>query len=145
MTINDLYNNAKAIDLADIFSDVIAKNEDHLIQLNQNQLYKDSSDSEGNELQNYNSLEYSLEKSQMNPSVGFGRADLYYTGAFYRGWSLLITNTGFLFDSSDSKTSDLISKYGQNIFGIRKDNLESFTVNIFANDFFTELNNKLAK
>ena len=48
MTINDLYLNAKAIDLADIFSDVIAKNEDHLIQLNHNQLYKDSSDSEGN-------------------------------------------------------------------------------------------------
>ena len=81
----------------------------------------------------------------MNPSVGFGRADLYYTGAFYRGWSLLITNTGFLFDSSDSKTSDLISKYGQNIFGIRKDNLESFTVNIFANDFFTELKTQLSK
>lgn len=145
MTINDLYINAKAIDLADIFSDVIAKNEEHLIQLNQNQLYKDSSDSEGNQLQQYNSIEYALEKSKMNAGVGFGNTDLYYTGAFYRGWSLLITNTGFLFDSSDSKTSDLISKYGQNIFGIRKDNLESFTVNIFANDFFTELKTQLSK
>ena len=145
MTINDLYLNAKAIDLADIFSDVIAKNEDHLIQLNQNQLYKDSSDSEGNQLQQYNSLTYALEKSQMNAGVGFGNPDLYYTGAFYRGWSILITNTGFLFDSSDSKTSKLIDDYGINIFGLRKDNLESFTVNIFANDFFTELKTKLSK
>ena len=145
MTINDLYLNAKAIDLADIFSDVIAKNEEHLIQLNQNQLYKDSSDSEGNKLQQYNSLTYALEKSQMNAGVGFGNPDLYYTGAFYRGWSILITNTEFIFDSSDSKTSDLIAKYGQNIFGLRKDNLESFTVNIFANDFFIELNTQLSK
>jgi len=145
MTINDLYLNAKAIDLADIFSDVIAKNEDHLIQLNQNQLYKDSSDSEGNQLQQYNSLEYAREKESMNPSVGFRNTDLYYTGAFYRGWSLLITNSEFLFDSSDSKTSDLIEKYGQNIFGLSAKNIESFTVDIFTNDFFTELNNQLAK
>jgi hypothetical protein len=145
MTISDLYQNAKAIDLADIFSDVIAKNEQHLINLNHNQLYKDSSDSEGNQLQQYNSLEYAREKESMNPGIGFRNTDLYYTGAFYRGWSLLITNTGFLFDSSDSKTSDLIEKYGQNIFGLRKDNLESFAVNIFAHDFFTELNTQLSK
>jgi len=145
MTINDLYQNAKAIDLADIFSDVIAKNEEHLIQLNQNQLYKDSSDSEGNKLEQYNSLEYAREKESMNPGIGFLNTDLYYTGAFYRGWSILITNTGFLFDSSDSKTSKLIDDYGINIFGLRKDNLESFTVDIFTNDFFTELNNQLAK
>lgn len=98
MTISDLYQNAKAIDLADIFSDVIAKNENHLIQLNHNQLYKDSSDSEGNQLQQYNSLEYAREKESMNPSVGFRNTDLYYTGAFYRGWSLLITNSEFMFD-----------------------------------------------
>ena len=145
MTINDLYLNAKAIDLADIFSDVIAKNEDHLIQLNQNQLYKDSSDSEGNQLQQYNSLEYAREKESMNPSVGFRNTDLYYTGAFYRGWSLLITNSEFLFDSSDSKTSDLIEKYGQNIFGLRKDNLESFTQNEFREGFFSTLKLKLFK
>lgn len=145
MTISELYQNAKAIDLADIFSDVIAKNEEHLIQLNQNQLYKDSSDSEGNKLEQYNSLEYAREKESMNPEVGFRNTDLYYTGAFYRGWSILVTNSEFLFDSSDSKTSDLIAKYGENIFGFRKDNLESFTQNEFREGFFSTLKLKLYK
>jgi hypothetical protein len=144
MTINDLYLNAKAIDLADIFSDVIAKNEQHLINLNHNQL-QFGLDSEGNYLREYQSPAYALEKQSMNPKAGLGNPDLYYTGAFYRGWSILITNSEFLFDSSDSKTSDLIAKYGENIFGLRKDNLESFAVNIFAHDFFTELNTQLSK
>jgi hypothetical protein len=144
MTINDLYLNAKAIDLADIFSDVIAKNEQHLINLNHNQL-QFGLDSEGNYLREYQSPAYALEKQSMNPKAGLGNPDLYYTGAFYRGWSLLITNSEFLFDSGDSKTSDLIEKYGDNIFGLSAKNIESFTVDIFTNDFFTELNNQLAK
>lgn len=144
MTISELYQNAKAIDLADIFSDVIEKNEQHLIDLNHNQL-QFGLDSEGNYLREYQSPAYALEKQSMNPKAGLGNPDLKYTGAFYRGWSLLITNSEFLFDSGDSKTSDLIEKYGQNIFGLRKENIESFTVNIFAHDFFTELNTQLSK
>mgnify|MGYP006943063230 CR=1 FL=1 len=144
MTINDLYINAKAISLEEIFVDVIENHEQHLIDLNHGQLQQ-GQDSEGEYLREYQSIAYALEKYKMNSSAGFGNPDLRYTGAFYSGWSLYIDTKGFFYDSGDDKTSDLVAKYGENIFGLRKDNLEAFVDNDFRLDFFTILNEKLSR
>lgn len=70
----------------------------------------------------YQSGEYAHLKNQINPFAGFGNVDLIYTGSFVS--KLFVRpyySRAFLFDSSDSKTGNLIGKYGLDIMGINKE------------------------
>lgn len=60
---------------------------------------------------------YAESKLDQNPLPGFGYPDLYRTGNFYKGMTLKLEGSKLVFDSSDSKTPDLVEKY-PGIFGL---------------------------
>lgn len=111
-----------------------------IVQLNQDQLYKQSVDSVGVPLRLYGSIAYALDKQKLNPNLAFGRPDLRLSGAFYRGFTLNAGYTGiFTIDSTDSKTPKLEDKYGNKIFGLTVENKKKYALGTFKRNIFKYL------
>lgn len=72
----------------------------------------------------YQNGEYANEKNQMNPLAGFGNVDLIYSGSFVSKLFLKSYSNnprGYIFDSTDSKTDNLVGKYGLDILGLNQE------------------------
>ena len=118
-TISEAYENVKRLQLRKQVPIILEQNKEYIADLNRyEQLYKRSIDSESTPLRLYSSAGYSFEKEKKNPSPGYGRPDLFLTGAFYKGFKVTIQPQFYLITSTDSKTKKLIAKYGENIFGL---------------------------
>lgn len=67
----------------------------------------------------YNSIAYSMLKSEMNPQAN-GKVDLYYEGKFYEGMTFETSSTNssmeIRFYSEDEKNDHLTEKYGEFIW-----------------------------
>lgn len=126
MTIAEAYKRFKSINLRQQVPILIEQDSDTVIDLNQEQLYERSVDKNGAPLRLYGSVGYSLDKNKMNSKPGFGRPDLYLTGAFYRGFKIKATRNILTITSSDSKTSALTKKYGRDIFGLDEQSKDKF-------------------
>lgn len=96
------------------------------IELNQQQLYQYSEDSEGKPLKEYASGEYAIYKDRLNPYLGLGKSDLRETGEFYNSAYVEVDMKTIKFDSTDIKTDSLERKYGSKIFGLNKMNMAYF-------------------
>lgn len=72
---------------------------------------------DGVKIGTYRSTFYKQLKQEMNPSAG-GFVDLKLTGAFHNAIKLDVNTTEYSFTSTDSKTEQLLSKYGEAIFGL---------------------------
>lgn len=60
----------------------------------------------------------------MNPLAGFGNVDLIYSGSFVSKLFLKSYSNnprGYIFDSTDSKTDNLVGKYGLDILGLNQE------------------------
>jgi hypothetical protein len=99
---------------------IIKHNEKFIVDLNRNQLLK-GIDSQGSKLLEYESEEYAEMKRKLNP---LGVTDLKLTGKFHKGMYLKIENGVAVFGSTDSKTQDLVNKYGSDIFGLTQESKE---------------------
>lgn len=135
-TIFDMYERAKAANsnAKGVTVGIIEDHSDVLTDLNKDQL-KRGTDSIGEKIHPmYGSIIYSIEKNNKNPLAGFGTPDLNLTGAFYRGFYLLLNGMSFKIDSNDSKTGSLKDKYGD-IFGLSDSSLSTYTKNYFFEEF----------
>lgn len=110
-------NRFDSVQLRQEVPNIIASTKQELADLNRDQL-RHGYDKNGERLRPYSSLTYAIDKNQKNPLAGVGNPDLRDTGRFYNGWKIDVSQTDIIFDSTDSKTPDLESKYGQNIFGL---------------------------
>lgn len=119
-TIAEMYNRVKRLDLRKQVPILIEQSGDEIIALNQRQLYNNSEDSEGVPLRFYANNGYAFYKERLNSNPGFGKPDLYLTGAFYRGFYLSVTNSTYSINSRDSKTGKLEAKYGK-VFGLNSE------------------------
>ncbi len=108
----------KSLDLRANIPIMIEQTQEDVLDLNRAQLYERSVDNTGTPLRLYRSQPYALQKNRRNPKPGFGRPDLYETGAFFRGFYLRVGRNVFTISSRDGKTSDLVKKYTPNIFGL---------------------------
>lgn len=81
---------------------------------------------------NYRSDSYAFRKNNLNPLAGFGNVDLMLTGAFANSLFPIKKTTGFIFESSDSKLGDLISKYGMDIMGLNQKTFDDIQKNIYS-------------
>lgn len=79
----------------------------------------------------YYLLTYSIEKEDLNPLPGFGVPDLKLTGAFYAGFKVDVEKGYFTISSTDEKADMLESKYGIEIYGLTKENLTKYSLNVF--------------
>lgn len=129
-TIKNMLLRVQSINLPMQVPIIIDNTNQSIIELNQRQLYNDSEDSNNEALRLYGSLSYALEKNKLNPLPGFGRPDLYLTGAFFKGFNVRVTNTSFFINSSDGKTSNLVKKYTEDIFGLTPDSKKEYAKTI---------------
>lgn len=104
-----------------------------IIQFNQIQLYRYSTDAFGNKLNLYSSPLYALTKERLNPLPGFLHPDLYLKGDFYRGFKVTVTSAGiYSVYSTDSKADKLTLSYGAGIFGLTNSNVEIYARQTFS-------------
>jgi len=94
----------------------IEQNEEALVQLNRDQL-TESKRSDGATIKPSYSAKYAAFK-------GFSSPDLMLTGSFYNQMFLIINPSSFdyFISSNDWKTTGLVEKYTEKIFGIGKEN-----------------------
>ncbi len=76
---------------------------------------------DGSNIGEYKSTSYRIFKQQKNP-LARGKVDLILTGSFTnRIFTKKIGNNTYIFDSSDTKATDLFDKYGQDLKGLNQD------------------------
>jgi hypothetical protein len=80
---------------------------------------------DGEEIGEYRSESYAAMKQSMNSRPPAMVPDLRLTGAFHSGMKVDYTGSDLTFTSTDSKTSKLTAKYGDNIFGLTTANQEN--------------------
>lgn len=127
MTINDALQRVKRVDLRNTLPELVEKTSEEIIKLNQSQLYTQSKDALGIYLMPYQSPSYALMKHNMNSALPIGRPDLNLTGDFYSGMFVNVTRETFEINSRDSKTNDLVEKYGS-ILGLMKESKEEYSI-----------------
>ena len=98
----------------------IRANEAYIVDLNTSQLMN-GKDSMGKFLTPYRNPNYAaLKRAIYNPR---GVTDLRLSGDFHDGFFINANRFPVVFDSRDEKTELLTSKYGNDIFGLDKENL----------------------
>jgi len=121
--IHSINKQLKAFDLMAETTIALKENEEAIVILNKDQL------SEGKtaigDTRTYRSLSYWQMKSDMPlyraPNQ---RVDWNLTGAFYKGFHIVIKGNEWNIDSTDEKTNDIISDQGEEVFGLNPDSLE---------------------
>lgn len=83
----------------------------------------------------YRSRDYARMKNGMSSAAGFGNVDLRLTGSFQDRMKMSVTGESIVIDSSDSKSSDLVAKYGEQIFGLNVRNKSEYTEEALAPAF----------
>lgn len=131
MTIAEANRRIQRLNLKAQLPGIISSTSAAIIKYNQNQLYDFSIDSTSNPLEFYKSLAYSIEKNTRNPKPGLGRPDLKDTGTFYNGWFVELQGDILKIYSRDSKTPELVGKYGDDIFGLTKENKTRYSFGEF--------------
>lgn len=119
-TIFELYDRVKAFDLQAELDKVIEASEAEIVDANTSQLMN-GIDSTGKSLGEYKSKSYADYKLMKNPK---GVVDLKNEGDFHSGFFI---DDKHRLDSKDSKTGKLTSWYGEDIFGLTKENMSSIT------------------
>ncbi len=119
VSINDMRKRLTAPALNQVVQDSIEDNRDAIRELQIDQL-KHGKNKKGELIGKYRSKSYAKKKNQLNPLAGLGNVDLILTGALKNDIFVDVRPDVFVIDSADSKTGELIKKYGDP-FGLSKE------------------------
>lgn len=129
-TINQQIKSFKKHNFEKVLLNVIKDHDNEIIDLNaDDQLFTKGVDSDGDSLPEYKSSEYRRLKRMLNPN---SVTDLKLTGDFHQGFYVDAGRFPINIDSRDSKTGELVRKYGENIFGLTDENLVEFAQSILS-------------
>ena len=88
--------------------------------------------SSGKKIGKYKNPDYAVKKYQMNPLAGLGFKDLKLEGDFHKEIIVDVRQNAVVFGSADEKTSDIIEREGDNIFGLTKERAAEHGANYLA-------------
>lgn len=113
---------------------IVQTNKEVALDMNTGQLFKGRNSLGAFISPPYRSPIYAELKLHMNPA---GVVDLNLTGSFYRGWYIQAQASPIKikFNSRDVKTKELTDKYGEEIFGLDRENLKSFASEYVKPDY----------
>lgn len=112
----------RKVDIEKIAWEAFKENEHHAIDLNtQSQLFEKGVDAKGDKLKEYTPFTKMLKRQKGQPT---DRTTLKDEGDFHAGFYVKSSNFPVIFDSRDSKTGELVFKYGQDIFGLTEESKE---------------------
>lgn len=122
-TIAELNNALQAFDFSLAVQQSIEQTGKGIIERNQAQL-QEGKDSTGQALQYpYAWQSYTDYKLRLNPR---GVRDLKLTGAFYEGMITGVSQSTFIITSRDPKTSKIIQREGEDVFGLTTESAGSY-------------------
>jgi len=131
-SIFEMYESVKRIDLRNQVPVIIENTKDTILLLNASQLYQLNVSGTGELIKpRYSSTEYEKLKMKMNFNLTADRVDLYYTGDFYRSRDVEVTKKEFYIYASDSKTYDILEKYGDEILDLTEASEEEYANGLF--------------
>lgn len=120
MTLEELYTAIENLDLEILILESVYELEERLVQYNTDQLFAGKR-ADGTFLPDYSERSVFLGKPE-------GPIRLYDEGDFYRGFYVVRTGSfPIILSSTDEKTFELITRYGEEIFGLDKESLEEFS------------------
>lgn len=105
----------------------LEQNQEKIVELNVEQLYDYGINSLGIRIDTY--APYSpytvyIKKEKGQP---YDRVTLRDTGDFHSSFEVIFNPASFYITATDSKTQELIDRYGENIFGLTAENRTEFT------------------
>lgn len=129
-TIQNMITRVNKINLDAAIPQLVNQYAYEIIALNNAQLYNYGVKATGTKITpRYKSKYYAREKSASNPRPGTGVPDLFVTGAFYKGFGVVVNNKSFTVNSNDSKAPKLELEYGSEIYGLTKESKTDFSIN----------------
>ena len=99
---------------------------------------------DGKRIGEYRNAEYAIFKDNINP-LASGYVDLLLTRQFTGKMFVRPFNNGFIFNSTDVKTDNLIGKYGLDIMGLNQDWFNQRQKNIYKHILQFEIGKILNK
>lgn len=130
-TIKGMLDKVKSVELRSEVPVIIERTQADLILLNQTQLFQFGMKADGTYLSEYKNKYYAAKKHAKNPQPGLGRPDFKDTGSFYQDFVVKADKSVFSVDSKDSKTTSLIERDGEKVFGLTKDNKKVYALGVF--------------
>lgn len=144
MTLHELHRRVKSLNQtlkADV-ENIVRETSYEIEALNKQQLYNYGVDSDGKKLSpKYRNKSYATEKNRMNRRPGFGQPDGYLTGAWYKGFNVVVKNYSYSINSTDSKSPKLKAQYGK-VFGLTSINRRIYSKGVFYTAFKRHVNKK---
>lgn len=124
--VRDAYNRLKALrdSLPSIAQESVIAVTGDLSTAQKEQLLQGVS-STGGTFRKYRSASYARLKNTMNPLPGLGNPDLKYTGSFYHGIYVNVSDGKITVGSHDDKAQLLEANY-KNVFGLDPQDMEDF-------------------
>ena len=128
--------------IVDVIKSIVEENSNEIIDLNtEKQLFDKGIGSDGKELTPEYSNPYKKLKQALNqPS---DRVTLRLEGDFYKSFEVIIGQQQFLINATDKKTSWLIKRYGQRVFGLTSNNLSLFREIVVKPDLLKEIRKQI--
>ena len=140
-TVFEIRDKYRAIDLRQIAEEIVKEDEDQLLDLNRLQL-EEGLDSDGKYIApEYASDRYAFYKAQAGSRAPYRTPNLKDTGAFYD--RMYIDSDKFTISSSVPYAKELENKYGTNIYGISKQDLQLYAETSFNNKLRNRILNLL--
>lgn len=130
-----MIENLNALDVHELAVNAIMSTEGAMAQLNREQLYE-GLDSKGHKLKpTYGSKAYATKKAAQNPKPGKWNPDLILTGDFVESFKVSLSGDDLKFEAGDTKASDLLSKYGDDVMGLMETQQDYYNHEIFYPEF----------
>lgn len=124
MNLIEFHKKLRSIDVESLMDRAVLANSEEIIDANTGQLSV-GLDATGDFFGEYKDSNYAQFKQSIGSKAPMGVVDLKLTGAFYEGFNIQVEGEGYRVTSRDGKTSDLVSKYGREIFGLTEDSKEN--------------------
>ena len=133
MTIKDLAQRARAINIPDLKRKAVTNKGTLLVELQRKQI-RQGVNAKGGILGSYRSDSYSAFKQTLSTyQARPGVPDLYLRGDFHKGIKMQLSGDEYFLDSDDEKSVQLQVKY-EGIFGLNPNSLPQAQVNV-TNEF----------
>lgn len=125
MRLKNVIQSLRKVDLERVALTAFKENEHFALDLNtESQLFERGEDAEGNKIiPEYTPFTKMIKRHKGQPT---DRVTLKDEGNFYRGFYVKSQKFPVIFDSRDSKTGELVFKYGKEIFGLSERSKEEF-------------------
>ena len=98
---------------------------------------------DGEQIGKYKNTYYANRKFGMNSLAGYGNVDLRLTNEFQRNINVRFFSNALTVFSTDSKSTDLMDKYGPNIFGLNADFIIQFGKDFLNEEISKQIKNKV--